>query len=114
MRTRSRYYPSPPRSRVPPSGAPVPDAILRVRLEILKGYEICRLLHGKILSLDCRLRRLPAVSQRYNIRLRLQTYMGVARCYVRFVDKKRLELSDLIEDSLGRSWESEYSSDEDL
>lgn len=110
MRTRSRHYPSPPRSRARASGNSVLKEILHLRQEIIKACENCRILHDKVSATDHRMKRLgTSTTLRRSLCLRLQVYLGVAKFYAKFVQRKSMELGQLVQLGLEREEESEMS-----
>lgn len=110
MRTRSRHYPSPPRSRARASGNSVLKEILHLRQEIIKACENCRILRDKVSATDHRMKRLgTSTTLRRSLCLRLQVYLGVAKFYAKFVQRKSMELGQFVQVGLEREEESEMS-----
>lgn len=122
MRTRSRHYPSPPRCRTRAPRNSVLREILHLRQEIIRACENCRLLHARVSATDHRMKRLgTSTTLRRSLCLRLQVYLGVAKFYANFVQRKSLELGQLVQlgleqeedDEMSGGLEGERSSDTD-
>lgn len=122
MRTRSRHYPSPPRCRTRAPRKSVLREILHLRQEIIRACENCRLLHARVSATDHRMKRLGTFTTlRRSLCLRLQVYLGVAKFYANFVQRKSLELGQLVQlgleqeedDEMSGGLEGERSSDTD-